>query len=69
MPKKWILNFVEAKTPMRGRVTKFGGQPVWIDTPQWPLSRQTGKPMQFIGQVALEDDLGFATSARMATVL
>jgi uncharacterized protein YwqG len=38
-------------TPVTARVTKLGGQPVWIDEPAWPLSASLGTPMQFIGQV------------------
>lgn len=39
--------------PITEAVTKFGGQPVWIDGPEWPHSRETGAPMQFIAQIAL----------------
>ena len=66
MSTKWVLEFVEAKKAITEPVTKFGGQPVWIEAPAWPLSRETGKPMQFIGQVALGDEFGFTTPARMA---
>ena len=68
MATKWILNFAESSTPICDPVTKFGGQPVWIDDPAWPLSRQTGKPMTFIAQIALSDQLGLTTSAGMAYV-
>lgn len=43
-----------------GTGTRFGGQPGWVGAPQWPLSRQTGRPMQFIGQIALDGALGAA---------
>ena len=49
-----VLTFRES-TPITGPVTKFGGQPVWIDAPAWPLSRSTGRPMRFIGQAALPE--------------
>lgn len=66
MRKKWVLRFIESKEAIGKPVTKFGGQPVWIAGPAWPLSRETGKPMQFIGQVALNHEFGFTTPARMA---
>ena len=36
-------------------ITKFGGEPCWLETPQWPQSRQLGIPMTFLGQIALRD--------------
>ncbi len=68
MPKKWIINFIEAETPITEPVTKFGGQPVWIGEPDWPLSRETGNPMRFIGQIELKEELGFTTPANMAYI-
>lgn len=48
------LVFVPADGAVREAVTKVGGQPVWLEEPQWPLSRETGRPMEFLGQFALE---------------
>jgi hypothetical protein len=48
-----ILRFTPTTTPITQPVTKFGGQPTWIATPQWPFSRTTQKPMRFICQVEL----------------
>ena len=39
--------------PITDLVTKFGGQPVWRDAPQWPLSAGLGLTMTFFGQVRL----------------
>src|SRR5947209_3033123 len=39
--------------PIYDPVTKFGGQPVWLSAPQWPLGKTDGKPMRFICQVQL----------------
>jgi hypothetical protein len=50
-----FTNFTRAAGPIQDPVTKFGGLPVWVDTPQWPNSRSTGKPMQFLAQVAVEE--------------
>lgn len=48
------LVFLPADGAVREAVTKVGGQPVWLEEPQWPLSRETGQPMQFLGQFALD---------------
>lgn len=38
--------------------TKFGGQPDWLTTIEWPLSNETGEPMRFICQIDLRQ-IGF----------
>jgi hypothetical protein len=48
------LEFVPADGPVREPVIKIGGQPVWLEEPQWPLSDTTGEPMQFLGQFTRE---------------
>ena len=48
------FQLVPSPTAAENPITKFGGQPRWIDEPQWPLSRKTGKPMEFIGQIVLD---------------
>ncbi|MEV0703064.1 hypothetical protein AB0I53_34815 [Saccharopolyspora sp. NPDC050389] len=52
-PDRQNLRFVEASEPITEPITKFGGQPVWLADPTWPLSADTGRPMRFIGQVRL----------------
>ncbi len=49
------VEFVPADAAVRRPVTKVGGQPVWIEEPQWPLSRESGRPMEFLGQFELGD--------------
>ena len=66
MPTKQTIHFIEVAEPIREPITKFGGQPVWIDAPQWPLSRETGNPMRFIAQIKLDDVPNLSTPARMA---
>jgi len=66
MPRKYIIACREVSSPITDLVTKFGGQPVWVDEPSWPLSRQYGTPMQFICQIALPADLFSSLPARMA---
>lgn len=57
MVPRLSIEFVEASQPIRELVTKFGGQPQWMTTPQWPISSSTGKPMRFIGQVAVPEEI------------
>lgn len=51
------FSFEETTTDITEPVTKFGGQPVWIDGAQWPISRSLGTPMRFIGQIAIDDSV------------
>ena len=62
-----LLTFTPSSTPINTPVTKFGGQPVWLTGPMWPLSRSTGKPMRFICQVQIPAALGVEVQ-RMAYV-
>ena len=66
MAKRFSIEFKEAKTPIQELVTKFGGQPVWVSQPQWPVSKKTGEPMRFICQIAIDPILFGACPARMA---
>lgn len=63
---RYTLEFQESQGPISGPVTKFGGRPSWLSAPTWPLSRSTGEPMRFIGQVALERENAGDVSAKMA---
>jgi len=62
------IEFEVAERPITERVTKFGGQPVWLGAPEWPISRKTGNPMRFICQIALEEPFFSGTAGRMAYV-
>lgn len=55
-PARQDIRFVEAAEPISEPVTKFGGQPVWLDAPAWPLSATSGRPMRFLGQIRLGGD-------------
>jgi hypothetical protein len=68
MPKKYVISYRATSSPIGESVTKFGGLPVWIEKPQWPLSRRSGAPMQFICQVVLYANLFGDLDARMAYV-
>lgn len=66
MPKRKNIEFFEVKKPIADLVTKFGGQPNWTEKAEWPLSKATGEPMRFIGQIYLETEIFGAIPARMA---
>ncbi|GAA3206987.1 hypothetical protein ACFO1B_19670 [Dactylosporangium siamense] len=36
--------------PITAPIAKVGGQPTWLEQPQWPISRNHGTPMTFIAQ-------------------
>jgi len=62
------IDFIRVAEPITRLETKFGGSPVWLERPEWPLSRSSGQPMIFIGQIALEPDQFPNAVARMAYV-
>ncbi|GGD46852.1 hypothetical protein [Paenibacillus nasutitermitis] len=56
--KYTIEKFVRFTEPLNSLKTKFGGQPVWITEPQWPLSSGwDNRPMMFVGQIELDKEL------------
>jgi len=50
-----ITGFRPATEPVTAPVTKFGGQPTWLEEPAWPVSWAWDRPMRFVCQVALDD--------------
>ncbi len=60
------LRFLPAHEPVAQPVTKFGGQPVWIGEPRWPVSRDTGRQLWFLGQIELAPRLFERAQARLA---
>ncbi len=64
--QKQVIEFVRAEEPIEKPVTKFGGAPVWVAAPQWPLSRETGLLMQFVAQVAIDPALFGGEPGRVA---
>src|SRR5262249_5333599 len=57
MPRKYAITYHDAPSPIRELVTKFGGQPVWIAEPHWPLGKIYETPMQFVCQIAAPDEI------------
>jgi uncharacterized protein YwqG len=66
--KRQSIEFIEALKPVREPVTKFGGQPVWLAEPQWPISAETGKPMLFICQIVLSEEIFGPTIPKIAYI-
>lgn len=57
MPLKTQFQIIESTAEILEPITKFGGQPVWIAEPLWPLDPETGEQMLFLGQIALNKEL------------
>ncbi|MEV7526572.1 hypothetical protein [Streptomyces sp. NPDC091371] len=50
------MSFRAAQEPVTEPVSKFGGQPVWLEEPAWPVHPQTGEPLVFIAQFRVPGD-------------
>ena len=57
IPKLSIRSYKRVSRPIRKPVTKFGGQPVWLEEPAWPISAGSATPMRFICQILLTPSL------------
>lgn len=67
IPKLTIRSYRRVAKPIRKAVTKFGGQPVWLEEPIWPISAGSEIPMRFICQILLDPSLfGKSRKTRMA---
>ena len=60
-PQKSLVSLSKASGKISEPVTKFGGLPNWLFGRCWPISRATGKQLEFLAQVRL-DDLHFPFS-------
>jgi uncharacterized protein YwqG len=49
-------------------VTKFGGQPFRLNQSDWPKSKETGNPMQFICQVVFDEELFPGSKGKIAYI-
>ncbi|MGW6706075.1 hypothetical protein ACWGDE_14455 [Streptomyces sp. NPDC054956] len=47
-----------ADAPVTEPVAKFGGAPVWLAEPSWPLHPRTGEPLDFVGQFPVPAEPG-----------
>jgi hypothetical protein len=68
MKAKQTIIFHESLLAVEELKTKFGGQPVWLDTPAWPVSQGLGTAMRFICQIAIDPALFPGSQAQMAYV-
>ncbi|MGW7106499.1 hypothetical protein ACWGHU_10085 [Streptomyces xanthophaeus] len=50
------MSFRVAREPVTEPVSKFGGRPVWLDGPAWPVHPRSGEPLVFIGQFRVPGD-------------
>jgi hypothetical protein len=67
MPNKLTITaFREVMEPITELETKFGGQPVWLEEPLWPVSPTTGKQIPFLCQIKLEPEIFGSIKAQMA---
>lgn len=62
------IEFFEDSLGASSSRTKFGGQPDWLATPQWPLSKSTGQQMRFLCQIELDERLFPASTGQMAFI-
>jgi Domain of unknown function (DUF1963) len=65
---RYDIEFVEADARISDPITKFGDQPVWLERPEWPLSRELGRQMQFVCQIALDPEAFGVPPGRMAYI-
>ena len=56
---RWSLSLRSVDEPITEPVSKFGGQPVWIGQPSWPLATDGG-PATFIAQFTIPGQPGLA---------
>lgn len=61
-----VISFAQADAPITELTTKFGGQPVWLEAPEWPLNKNTKEPLAFIGQVMLDEKIYGPSKAKVA---
>jgi hypothetical protein len=57
--RRWSLQLQPTMMPIDRPITKFGGQPVWIGSPTWPLGSDR-EPMTFMAQFSVPGVDGMA---------
>lgn len=69
VPKLIIEEIVRSEKEINEPITKFGGQPVWITEPEWPISiGWDDRPMMFICQIALDNKIFKNGNGKMAYI-
>lgn len=67
MKKTLAMQFTASDEPINSQKTKFGGQPVWLNTPQWPHDA-SGNPLHFVCQILIDNTLFPEAQGKMAYV-
>jgi hypothetical protein len=68
-PKLIIEEFIRSKREIKEPITKFGGQPVWLSGPEWPISKGWyNRPMMFVAQIALDNRIFENGDGKMAYI-
>ena len=62
------INFIETNESIKNPITKFGGDPVWLEEPSWPTSKSTGNPMCFICQIAIDQSIFLGAQGKVAYI-
>ena len=68
MPLRTRFQFIESRTKILEPITKFGGQPVWINRPYWPIEYETDEKMLFLGQIELNRQLFPGSNGEMVYI-
>ena len=68
MSQSLRIQFRESEVPITECRTKFGGQPVWYEESEWPISKETNNPMRFICQIELDESTFPNSNAKMAYI-
>jgi len=68
MKKKYKIELNKSENKINEPITKFGGQPNWLEEPQWPVSEELESQMRFICQISLKDELFSGSEGKMAYV-
>ncbi|MCX5399211.1 hypothetical protein [Streptomyces sp. NBC_00102] len=50
------IDLEAAEMPVAEPVAKFGGDPVWLSAPAWPVDPHSGVPLVFVGQFPVPGD-------------
>jgi predicted DNA-binding WGR domain protein len=67
-PKFQITGFTEALEPVTKPITKFGGQPVWLEEPRWAICPGNGQKIPFLCQIELISELFGEIKSKIAYI-
>ncbi len=67
VPRLAIRKYKRVEEPVTEPVTKFGGQPVWVERPAWPVG-SGGERLRFVCQVSVPGFFGAPLAGKMVYV-